>query len=59
MAAVKDRVDYCYFRCVSVTGYAEKYKHKTVYAKLNSAMRLISHDDNLPVPEPPENRLAF
>jgi hypothetical protein len=30
-----------------------------LYQSLNSALRSIPHDDNLPVPQPPEKRLAF
>jgi hypothetical protein len=55
----KNHVDDCYFCCVSVTGFSAKNKDKIMYPNLNSAMRPILHDDNLPVKEPPENGLAF
>jgi hypothetical protein len=44
---------------VSFTSFSAKNKHKIVYPNLNSAVRIIPHDDNLPVQEPPENGLAF
>jgi hypothetical protein len=34
-------------------------KLRLVYPNLNSVMRQNPNDDNLPVPEPPENGLAF
>jgi hypothetical protein len=55
----KNHVDDCCFCCVNVTGLSAKNKHKIVCPNLNSAMRLIPHDDNLPVPEPPDSGLAF
>jgi hypothetical protein len=55
----KNQVDDWYFFFISVTGFSAKNKHKIVYPNLNSEMRPISHDDNLPVPEPPENGLVF
>jgi len=42
-----------------VTGFSAKNKSKTVYHNANSTMTPIPHDDNLRVPEPPENGLAF
>ena len=55
----KNLVDDWHFCCVSFTSFSAKNKHKIVYPNLNSAVRLISHDDNLPVQDPPENGLAF
>jgi hypothetical protein len=55
----KNYVDDCYFCCVSATGFSAKNKDKVVYPNLNSAMRPIPHDGNLPVPESAENGLAF
>jgi hypothetical protein len=46
----KNHVDDCYFCCVTVTGFSRKNKHRVVYPNLNSAMRSILHDENLPVP---------
>jgi len=50
----KNHADDCQFCCVIVTGFSAKNKHKTVYTNENN-----SHDDSLPVPEPPQNGLAF
>jgi hypothetical protein len=55
----KNTVDDCYFCCVGVTGFLAKNKHKIVYPNINSALRAVSDDDSLPVPEPPENGMAF
>jgi hypothetical protein len=44
---------------LSRNGFSAKNTHKIVYPNLNSAMRPIPHDDNLPLSEPPENGLAF
>jgi len=55
----KNHVDDCYFCFFSVTGFSEKNKHRILYPNLNFAMRPIPHNENLPVPEPTENGLAF
>jgi hypothetical protein len=55
----KNHVGDCYFYCVIINGFSAKNKHKILYSNLNSAMRPITHDDNLTGPEPPENGLAF
>ena len=55
----KNRVDDRYSCFVSVTGFSGKNKHRIVYPNLNSAMRPIPHDENLPVPVPTGNGLAF
>lgn len=55
----KNHVDDRYFCCISATGFSAKKKYKIVYPNLNSAKRPIPHDDDLPVPEPLENGLAF
>jgi hypothetical protein len=55
----KNLVDDWHFCCVSFTSFSAKNWRKIVYPNLNSAVRLIPHDGNLPVQEPPENGLAF
>jgi hypothetical protein len=55
----KNYVDDCYFCSISVPGFSGKNKHRIVYQNLNSAMTPILHDENLPVPEPTANGLAF
>jgi hypothetical protein len=55
----KKLVDDWHFCCVSFTSFSAKNWRKIVYPTLNSAVRLISHDGNLPVQEPPENGLHF
>jgi hypothetical protein len=55
----KSHVDDCYFCFVNVTGFSGKNTHRIMYQDLNSAMRPIPHNENLPVPEPKENGLAF
>lgn len=42
---------------MNTTGLSAKYKHKTLYPTLNSAIWSVSHD-LLPVPVPPHDRLA-
>jgi len=53
-----NRVDVCRFSCESVVSFSN-YKLRLVYQNLNSVMKQIPHDENLPFPEPPENGLAF
>ena len=55
----KNLVDDWHFCCVSFTSFSAKNKRQFVYPNLNSAVRLILHDDNFPVQEPPDNGLAF
>jgi hypothetical protein len=50
----KNYVDNCQFCCVIVIGLSAKNKHKIVCSNEDNP-----HDDKLPVPEPPENGLAF
>jgi len=42
-----------------VTGFSAKNKSKTMRHNVNPTMTPIPHDDNLRVPEPLENGLAF
>ena len=55
----KNHVDDWYFCCVCVTGFSAKNEHKIVYPNLNSAMRPVPLDNNIPVSQPSENGLAF
>jgi hypothetical protein len=55
----KNHVGDCYFRCLIVTGFSGKNKLKTVCHNVNSTITPIPHDDNLRVPQPPENGQAF
>jgi hypothetical protein len=45
--------------CDSVSDFLVINKQKLVHPNLKSAMRTVPHDDNLPVPETPENGLAL
>ncbi len=38
-------------------GFSVKNKHKIIYPNLESARRPIPHDDTLPIPFPPQDRL--
>ena len=45
----------CYFCVSNTSGFSGRSKHKAEYPNITSALRTISHDDSMPVPEPPEN----
>jgi hypothetical protein len=45
----------CYFCSVNITGHSKKDCNKIIYPNLNSAIRPVSHGDELPIPKPPEN----
>ncbi len=47
----------CYFCNTNTTGFSMKNKHKIIYPNLDSARRHIPHDDTLPIPFPPLDRL--
>ncbi len=47
----------CYFCNTNTTGFSVKNKHKIIYPNLDSARRPIPHDDTLPIPFPPQDRL--
>ena len=49
----KNHVDYCYFRRVIIPGSSDKNKHKFVKPNLKLAIRAITYEDNLLVPEIP------
>ncbi len=46
-----------YFCNTNTTGFSVKNKHKIIYQNLDSARRPIPHDDTLPHPFPPQDRL--
>lgn len=49
----KDHITDCYFCLTNVKGFSSKSKHKINYPNLDSALRPVPHDINLPVPVPP------
>ena len=55
----KNHVDDFYFCCLIVTGFSGKNKLKIVHHNVNYTIKPIPHDDNLRVPQPPENELAL
>ena len=51
----KDHSSDCYFCLTNKTGITSKSKHTVKYPDLPSAMRPVSHTEELPVPKSPEN----
>ncbi|GBM31485.1 hypothetical protein AVEN_141184-1 [Araneus ventricosus] len=51
----KNHIDECYICIAKIKGFSAKSKHKIKYPNLHSAMRPVTHNDELPVPKPPEN----
>lgn len=51
----KDHINDCYFCITKIKGFSAKSKHKIKYPDLHSAMRPVSHNEELPIPKPPEN----
>ncbi len=49
----------CYFCNTNTSGFSVKSNHKIIYPNLDSARRPIPHDDTLPIPFPPQDRLDF
>jgi hypothetical protein len=45
----------CYFCMTNITGFSRFSVHKIEYANIPSALRLVPHDDSMPVPKPPES----
>ena len=54
----RDHCSDCYFCMVNISGYSEKTKHKIEYKNLDSARRPIPHDDEMPVPTPPKDKIV-
>ena len=50
----KDHTSDCYFCITKIKGITSKSKHTVHYPNIPSAMRPILHNQNLPVPQPPE-----
>jgi hypothetical protein len=46
----------CYVSLTNITGINYESKRTVEYPNLASAMRLVSHRENLPVKKPPENQ---
>jgi len=53
----RDHHSDCYFCCVKTSGFSAKTKHKMAYLNLDSAIRPVSHDNSMPVPQPPPDGL--
>ncbi len=47
----------CYFCNTNTTGFSVKNKYQIIYLNLDSARRPIPHDDSLPIPFLPQDRL--
>ncbi len=47
----------CYFCNSNTIGFSVKNKHKIIYPNLDSARWPIPHDDTLPIPFAPQDRL--
>ena len=43
----KNHTDDCYFSCVKIKGFSEK-KNIIIYPNIESSLRLVPHEDNLP-----------
>ena len=52
----QNHTDDCYFCLSNITGFNASSRKKIKYPNLRSAMRPITHSDNLPVPTPPVNK---
>ena len=46
----KNPIDDCYFCLVNVKGHSRKNKHLIQYSNFDSALRLIPHSDQIPIP---------
>ncbi len=53
----RDHLEDCYFCSVNIMGFSAKNKHQIVYPNLDSACRPVKHDEALPIPIPPDDRL--
>ncbi len=54
---LRDHHPHYYFCNTNTTGFSVKNKHQIIYPNLDSARRPIPHDDTLPIPFPPQDRL--
>ena len=53
---LRNHADDCYFCLTSITCFNASSRKKIKYPNLRSAMRLVPHSDDLPVPRPPVNK---
>ena len=53
---LRNHADDCYFCLTNITGFNASSKKKIKYPNLRSAMRLVPHSDDLPVPTRPVNK---
>ena len=52
----RNHADDCYFCLTNITGFNASSRKKIKYLNLRSAMRLVPHSGDLPVPTPPVNK---
>ena len=52
----RNHADDCYFCLTNITGFNASSRKKIKYTNLRSAMRPVSHSDDLSVPTPPVNK---
>ena len=52
----QNHADDCYFSLTNIIGFNASSRKKIKYPNLRSAMRLVPHSDDLPVPTPPVNK---
>ena len=52
----RNHADDCYLCLTNITGFNASSRKKIKYPNLRSAMRLVPHSDDLPVPTPPVNK---
>ena len=50
----KDHSSDCYFCLTNISGFSLKSRHSVQYPNLPSALRLIPHGQDLPIPTPPK-----
>ena len=55
--AQKDHLTDCYVYSAKTHGHNSKSKRAIVYLNIPSTLRPVKHDDSLPVPKPPQQRL--
>ena len=52
----RNHADDCYFCLTNITGFNAFSRKKIKYPNLQSAMRPVTHSDDLPVPRPPVSK---
>ena len=53
----KNQCQDCYFRLTKTKGFSFEQRDKITYSSLDSARTLVSHDDSMPPPVPPQHGL--